>query len=38
MNYTDKEIEEIKENALSLGFCVGMVTAFVIIIVSFIIL
>ena len=38
MNYTDKEIEEIKETAFSLGFCVGMVTAFIIIIVSFIIL
>jgi hypothetical protein len=38
MEYTDKQIEEIKERYLNLGFCVGMVTAFAIIIVSFIIL
>jgi hypothetical protein len=38
MEHTDKQIEEIKEYYLNLGFCVGMITAFGIIIVSFIIL
>jgi hypothetical protein len=38
MEYTDKQIDEIKEKYLNLGFCVGMVTAFAIIIVSYFIL